>query len=116
MTKSEIQVIQRAISALSSLINRPQEGSPLPRPSPARQFVRDYLVADAKLDLSCNELWRFFQEVVAAGELSPMRKAVFLRQLPGLMQEVFQLRKCHRIQRESHHVRGFKGVSVRMDC
>jgi hypothetical protein len=115
MTKIEIQAVQRAISALSSLMNRPQECSPLPH-SPARRFVEYYLEADANSDMSCEEIWRFFQEVVAAGELPPIRKAVFLRQLPILMREVFQLRKCHRIQRESHHVRGFKGISVRMDC
>jgi hypothetical protein len=100
MTKTEVQAVRRAISILGSQIDVPVECAPVPRQSPVRRFVEDYLVADPNADLSCDEIWKFFQEVVAAGELSPMRKAVFLRQLPILMQEAVQARKSHHIWRE----------------
>ena len=51
-----------------------------------------------------------------AGELEPMRKAIFLRQLSVLMAVDYCLKKSHNVQRSGRHVRGFKGVGVRMDA
>jgi len=115
MTSTEVQAVRRAIALLRSLIDEPQECAGIPWCSPVRHFVRDYLVADASADLTCEEAWQFFQEIVRAGELSPMRKAIFLRQLPLLMESVLHVRKCHHMQRGGRCVRGFKGVGIRMD-
>ena len=114
MTNAELQTIRRAIALLSSLINEPHDGAAVPWESPVRRFVREYLALDPKADISCAEAWQFFQEIAHAGELPPMRKAIFLRQLPSLMETVFHVRKCHHIQRGCRHVRGFKGVGIRM--
>jgi len=116
MTSTEIQAVRRAITLLCLLIDEPQEGAGIPWRSPVRRFVQDYLVANASADLTCEEAWRFFQEIVQADELPPMRKVIFLRQLPSLMGSVFHVRKCHHIQRGGRRVRGFNGVSIRMDA
>lgn len=116
MKNAEIQAIRRAITMLCSLIDEPQETLPVPWQSPIRRFVREYLAPDPKADISCAEAWQFFQEIVEAGELPPMRKAAFLRQLPTVMEAVFRVRKCHHIERPGHRVRGFKGVGIRMDA
>jgi hypothetical protein len=63
--------------------------------------------------MSCEELWTFFQEVVDAGELPGMRKAVFLRQLPTVIETDFRVRKSHHIERSGRRVRGFKGITIR---
>ena len=116
MTNTELQTIRRAITLLCSLIDEPQECVSVPWQSPVRRFVETYLVPDPNADLTSAEAWKFFQEIVQAGELMPMRKSVFLRQLPSLMESVFHVRKCHAIQRDGHHVRGFRGVGIRQDA
>lgn len=113
MTNTQIQAIRHTITLLCSLIDEPQECAPVPFQSPIRQFVQEYLAPDPKGDVSCAELWEFFQEVVAAGELPGMRKTVFLRQLPTVMEAVFRVRKSHHVERSGHKVRGFKGITVR---
>ena len=115
MTNTEIQAVRRAVTLLSSVIDEPQESLPVPWQSPIRRFVRDYLAPDPKADLSCEEAWQFFQEIVQAGELQVMRKAIFLRRLPLVMQESYAVRKSLGIMREDHRVRGFRGVGIRMD-
>ena len=87
----------------------------MPWQSPIRRFVREYLVADAKADLSCAEAWQYFLEVTQAGELQPMRKSAFLRQLPTVMEAVFNARKAHNVERSGRRQRGFRGVGVRLD-
>jgi hypothetical protein len=52
-------------------------------------------------------------KVVDAGELPPMRKAAFLRQLPVVMEAVFRVRNRHHVQRSSRRVRGFKDITIR---
>jgi hypothetical protein len=113
MTSTEIQTVHRVIALLCSLIDEPQECAAVPRHSPIRRFVEEYLVANSTADITCEEGWRFFYEIVQAGELPPMRKAVFLRQLPSLMEAVFHVRKCHHIEREGNRLRGFRGVGIR---
>jgi hypothetical protein len=44
-----------------------------------------------------------------------MRKAVFLRQLPGIMEETFAARKCHHVIRAGRRQRGFRGVGLRLE-
>jgi hypothetical protein len=115
MKSTEVQAVRRAIALLRSLIDEPQECAGIPSCSPVRRFVRDYLVADASADLTCAEAWQFVQEVAQAGELQPMRKAAFLRQLPTMMEVAFHVRRCHNILRSGSRVRGFRGVGIRMD-
>jgi hypothetical protein len=114
--KTEIATVNRAIAMLRSLTDPPHEREPVPRPSPIRRFAQEYLAPDPDADFGCDELWKFFQEVVQAGELPPMRKAAFLRQLPAVMAEVYNLRKCHNVERSGRRVRGFRGVSNRPDA
>jgi len=116
MTNTELQTIRRAITLLSSLINGPQECVSVPWQSPVRTFVQEYLTPDADADLTSEELWTLFQEVAKSGGLPPMRRSAFLRELPTVMEAVFRLRKCHHIERNSHRVRGFRGVGIRMDA
>lgn len=116
MKNLEIQAVRRAISLLSSLIDEPHECVPVPWQSPIRGFVQEYLTSDADADVTSEELWTFFLEVVQSGELTAMRKAAFLRQLPIMMEAVFHVRKCHNVERSGRHVRGFKGVGIRMDA
>jgi hypothetical protein len=116
MTKTEISVINRAIDLLRLLIAEPQECFPAPQNSPVSRFVREYLAPDPDADLSCAEAWQFFLEIVKAKELPPTRKAIFLRQLPSLMESALHVRKCHHIWRGGRRVRGFKGVGIRLDA
>jgi hypothetical protein len=115
MTRTEITAINRAIALLHSLTGEPHESVPLPRSCSVTRFVREYLAPDPAADVSCGELWTFYREISDAGELPPMRKTIFLRRLPVVMQEIYAARKSHGIQREGRRVRGFKGVGIRMD-
>ena len=112
MTKTEIAAINRAIALLNSLTGEPYESVPLPRSCAVTRFVREYLAPDPVADISCAEAWGFFCEVAQAGELPPVRKAIFLRQLPGAMEAVYDVRKCHNIERAGGRVRGFKGITL----
>jgi len=113
MTKTELVRINRAITVLQSLIEKPHEGGRTLHASPIEHFVREYLAPDPGSDFGCLELWQFFHEVVAAGELEPLPKSTFLRQLPAVMEAVYNLKKSHHIERLGHRVRGFRGVNSR---
>ena len=116
MTNTEIQTVRRAITLLRSLIGEPQECPPAPQHGPVSRFVQEYLAPDPDADLACEEAWKFFQEVTNAGDLPPIRKAVFLRQLPAIMENLFHVRKCHHVLRGNSRLRGFRGVSIRLDA
>ena len=116
MTNVELQAVRRAIALLHSLTGEPPERLPVPAQGPIKLFVTEYLVADPAGDLSCQELWAFYNEVAGAGELPLVRKAVFLRQLPTLMEAVFGARKAHNVERDGRRVRGFYGVSLRLEA
>jgi hypothetical protein len=116
MTNTQFQTIRRAITLLCSLIDEPMECAAVSWQSPIRRYVQQYLVPDPNADLSCAEAWQFFQEIAQAGELEPMRKVIFLRQLPTVMEAVFRVRKCHNILRSGSRVRGFRGVGLKMDA
>ncbi|MCW5550897.1 MAG: hypothetical protein KIS67_01900 [Verrucomicrobiae bacterium] len=113
MKPSEEQTIRRAIALLSSMIDTPQECLPAPWHSPVRQFVEKYLCPDPQAELASEEAWTFFQEIVQAGELAAIRRAVFLRQLPTIVEAVYGLRKSHHVERSGRRVRGFKGIAIR---
>jgi hypothetical protein len=115
MTKIEAAAINRAISILASLVNQPQAVDPIPRSSPVWTFADEYLAPDPKGDITCEEAWRFFEEVAQAEGWPVMRKAVFLRQLPGIIEETFGARKCHHVVRNGRRQRGFRGVGLRTE-
>jgi hypothetical protein len=118
MTSQECDLIRQVIETLRRLVPDDQGGAgdSAPPNCPVTRFVREYLASDPDADLTCEELWKFFKEVSQAGELPPMRKAAFLRQLPAVMVAIFGARKCHAIERGGHRVRGFRGVSIRLDA
>jgi len=70
---------------------------------------------DPTTDVTSAELWRFFAEVAASGEVRPLPKAEFLRRLPAVMARLFGSLKSHNIVRAGHRVRGFRGVDIRLD-
>jgi len=76
-------------------------------------FVRRFLKRDAATAMTSAELWTFFAEVAAAGELESLSKSEFLRRLPGAMAAAFDVCKSHDIARGAHRVRGFKGIGLR---
>lgn len=113
MTEPELVVLNRALTLLRSLADEPHKSDPLPRSCAVTRFVREYLAPDPATDVSCSELWTFYREISDAGELPPMRKAAFLRRLPGTMAAVFDACKSHDIEREGHRLRGFRAVGIR---
>lgn len=117
MTRSEFDLIRRALQLLHELVPDDESRAvyPAPRRCPVILFAKRYLVRQPGADMTCAELWQFHREVVAAGELEPLAKQEFLRALPGAMSSVFGVNKCHTIRRDRHTVRGFRGVGVRMD-
>lgn len=62
--------------------------------------------------MTSTELWQFYREVAAAGEVEPLSKSEFMRRLPGVMEATFSVKKCHNIRRGAQTVRGFKSVSI----
>ena len=117
MTKAEIDLIRRAIELLHHLVPdaEPHTGVPRNRECPVLQFARKYLLREPDADVSSHELWKFYSEIVAAGELEPLTQRAFQRTLPGAMELTFGVKKCHSIKRAERTVRGFKGVDLRLD-
>lgn len=113
MTRSELDLIRRAIALLRSLTDEPHPVDSIPRSSPVAKFVRDYLVADPAADISCSEAWSFFCEVARSGELKPIRQSEFLRRLPAAMEAIYGAKKSHSIRRNGCTLRGFKSVTLR---
>ncbi len=118
MTRSEIELIQQALHALHKLVpeDEPRASDPRPRPCPIITFAQRYLVRQPGTDMSSAQLWTFYEEVAAAGEVEPLTKQEFLRALPGAMAGVFGVRNCHTIKRDGHTLRGFKSVTIREDA
>jgi hypothetical protein len=115
MTRTEIDLIRRAIELLNRLV--PDEQGRVdgfaPRRCPVMRFAQEYLAPDPAAVVSCGVLWRYFREIADAGELPSMPKAAFLRRLPAVMEAVFGVRKSHNIQWGGRRVRGFKSVTFR---
>jgi hypothetical protein len=118
MTSKETDLIRRAIELLHQLVppEEPYASGPAPRRCPVLLFVERYLEREPGSDMTSAELWRFFSEVVEAGELEPLTKSAFQRALPGAMEVAFGVKKCHSIKRGRQTVRGFKGVGVREEA
>ena len=117
MTSQERDLVRRALDLLHRLVppEEPYAVDPVRRSCPAALFARRYLLRESANDVTSAELWTFFAEVSASGEVEPLSKAEFFRRLPGVMESAFGVRKCHHIVRSSRCQRGFKGVGIRMD-
>jgi hypothetical protein len=110
-------LIKRALELLHRLIP-PDKGSshnPATPQNPVSRFCERYLKREPGQDLTCAELWQFYREVVAAGELEPVSKSEFFRALPVAMATMFGLKKCHGIERDGFRVRGFRSITIRED-
>ena len=116
MTKTELSILNRAVALLRSLTDEPQAVDPEPRRCPVVRFAKRFLANDPIADISCGELWTFYREISASGELPTMPQAAFFRRLPFVLESVFGVRKCHHIVRSGHRVRGFRGVGIRLDA
>jgi hypothetical protein len=118
MKRSELNSIRSAIEILHRLVpdDEPRATNPAPRRCPVALFAKRYLAREPASDLTSAELWQFFGEVAATGEVEPLSKSEFLRRLPAVLQAVFDVRKSHAVEREGRHLRGFKGVGIRLDA
>lgn len=118
MTQNEIDTINQAIELLSQLAADEDESkgdNAVPSRCPVKRFAQEYLRPQADSDMSCAELWKFYCEIAEVGELPAMRKAVFLRRLPSVMDTSYAVRKCHDIQRAGRRLRGFRGIGIKLD-
>ena len=87
--------------------------------NPLNGFVRQHLTNTVPAaDISCEEIWQMYDEQAEAGFQRPMRRGVFVRQLPAAMMAVFKVRRSTNLRRTSvdqagkkGRVRGFLGVS-----
>ena len=115
MTKLEIDAIRRTINTLQRMLpeDEPRMIPSSPRRASLFRFVTKYLVATGSGDLSCRELWDFYCDVAAAGRLPSMPKTLFFRELPGVMEPAFGLKKCHNVKYNGKAVRGFRGIEIR---
>ena len=67
------------------------------RGCPVTAFAERYLLLEPSSDLTSDELWIFYSEVAASGEVGILSKPVFLRRLTPVMDVVFGVRKCHSV-------------------
>jgi hypothetical protein len=115
MTSKDNKLVLRVFGLLRLLL--PAEAAytrdNLLQNSPVTLFVTHYLAWEPGTDVSTSELWEFFSEIVAAGELEPSSKQAFLRALPSAMEARYGAKKCHTIKRDGHCVRGFKEIGLR---
>src|SRR5450759_3385118 len=110
MTSKETDLIRRAIELLHQLVppEGPHAGGPAPRRCPVTLFAQRYLVREPTSDVTVEELWQFFKDVAASGELDALTQTAFQRALPGAMEGAFCVKKCRAIKRGLQAVRGFK--------
>jgi len=115
MTKYEHDLIRQTLNILHRLVpcDEPHASYSEPRRDPVVVFAKHYLQRSPASDLSTAELYQFYREIAATGELEPLAEAQFLRKLTGVMAAVFDARKSHAIRRGDKTVRGFRGVSIR---
>ena len=118
MTSQEHDLVRRALELLYQLVppEGPHASDSAPRRCPVTLFAQRYLVREPTSDMTSEELWQFYKEVAASGELEPLTKPAFQRALPGAMESAFGVKKCHAIKRGRQTVRGFKGVGVREEA
>jgi hypothetical protein len=115
MTRCELDLIRRSLELLHRLVPdvEPRAVDLTPRRRPLSLFAKRYLVRDPARDLTSAQLWEFYAEVVASGEVDPLSRPEFLRRLPAVMESLYNVRKSHNIQRSGGRVRGFKGITIR---
>jgi hypothetical protein len=115
MTTQESDLIQKVIEALNKLVpyNKPDAIDSTPCRCPVAVFAKRYLLRDLGSAMTSVELWDFFREVAALGDVETLSKSEFLRRLPGAMGNVYGIKKCHNIRSKTGRVRGFRGISVR---
>ena len=72
MTRSEINLIRRALALLHKLVpdDEPRASGPKPQPCPVIQFAKRSLVRQPGADMSSADLWTFYKEIAGAGEPS----------------------------------------------
>jgi hypothetical protein len=118
MTRSEIKQIHRALELLRQLVPNDERSAAdnlSPKSCPVTCFAKRYLISEPTSDVTSTELWRFFAEVAASGQVRLLAKAEFLRRLPAVMEGLFGSLKSHNIVRAGHRLRGFRGVGIRVD-
>jgi len=118
MTSQEHDLVRRALELLYQLVppEGPHASDSAPRRCPVLLFAKRYLMPEPGSDMTNEELWRFYKEVAASGELDALTQTAFQRALPGAMETAFGVKKCHAIERGRQTVRGFKGVGVREEA
>lgn len=117
MTSQERDLICRAIDILRGLgAKEPSAVAPERCACPVVQFVCRYLLRNPGSDMTCSELWAFFAEVAACGEVAVVSKSEFLLRLPGIMVSTFAVRKSHNVLRHGRRQRGYKGIGIQMDA
>lgn len=118
MTRTQTELLRRALELLHRLV--PDDAEPCavdaPRRCPVAKFAKKFLIRDPANDQTSQELWQYFCEISASGELERLSKAEFLRRLPTVLETIFGVRKAHNVERDGHRVRGFRGVGIRMDA
>lgn len=115
VTDSQAALLRDAIDILLRVlpdVTQPPS-RPAPRSCPVAEFAKSFLTADVADDMSTEELWRFYQEIAAVGDLEQISRRTFERALPSAIAAAFGVKKCHSIQRDGRAVRGFRGVTVR---
>src|SRR5215469_13159194 len=101
MTSHQLHLIRGALELLHQLAPR-DDPATIQRPrrlSPVAKFARHYLKRDPDQNITCAELWLFYQEIARSGELAMLTRSEFLRALPAAMEETFQAKKSHNIVR-----------------
>lgn len=117
MNQSEIEIARQAIQLLRTLVpdDKIRTENPGTRRCPVTQFVERHLKSELGSDMTTAELWRFYSEVAAAGELESVTRHQFLKSLPVTMRAIFGVNKCHRVVRNGRNLRGFRGINIRFE-
>lgn len=114
MTKSEIDLLRRALELLRRVVPDSDEICAVdsPRRCPVTKFAKKFLARDSDSDVTSAELWQFYSELVAGRELEAVTKSVFLRSLSGTLEATFGVKKSHSVMRNGHRQRGFRGINL----
>lgn len=109
-----------AIEAPQTILPRPERPAVTTarRPSqcPVRLFASILLDANPACDLSCDEIYEHFKELVDDGELPPIEKASFLRLLSAAMHALHGVDVVEDIARDGQLVRGYRGFEIGYEC
>jgi hypothetical protein len=78
-----------------------------------RNFLQARVVADAGGDMTVTEIVEGYAAYCPDQKWQAMPITEVQRQLEGLMLELFGVSKCHGVERNEKHHRGFRGVMFR---